>query len=100
VQQGIRTKVFAIAELPPNLLAHNIFSQRTLPFGGGAAAWIAKRWTQDASFGTQDLGNLVEKGALRKTGERMSTRYALAIPEFLLRRVIVTEDEKLAWVDA
>lgn len=52
-------------------------------FEGGLSADNYRRITgASASTTTRDLGDLVAKGALRRTGERRHTRYWLDVPSF------------------
>ena len=65
--------------------------------GGLSAGNYAIIAETSAATATRDLGDLVEQSALRKTGERKSTRYYLAIPEFVPQRATVTENGKVDW---
>lgn len=62
-------------------------------FTGGlsAANYVAITRTSPATA-RRDLGNLVEIGALDRTGERKSTRYHLPIALMLIRAVTIAED--------
>jgi len=81
------------------MVLQRVFQEGIGGFEGGLSAGnytsIAK--TSPATA-TRDLGDLVEKGALRKAGERKGTRYALAIPKFPLQRAVVREDGKVDWL--
>lgn len=69
-----------------------MFQEGVKGFDGGLSAGsYAKISSASAATATRDLGDLVKKGALLKTGERKSTRYTLAVPELLLRQVTVDE---------
>jgi len=77
-------------------VAKRMFQEGIKGFAGGLSAGnYAKIGKTSSATATRDLGDLVEKGAVRRTGERKSTRYFLAIPEFQIERVIVTKDGKL-----
>ena len=52
-------------------------------FEGGLSAGNYQRLTDSAaSSATRDLADLVNKGALRRTGARRHTRYWLDLPSF------------------
>ena len=57
--------------------------------GGLSAANYMSISKASSATATRDLGDLVDKQALRREGERKSTRYYLAIPEILVPRVSI-----------
>jgi Fic family protein len=76
-----------------------MFREGPSGFTGGLSAGnyvsITKASTATA---TRDLSDLVEKNALRRTGEKRSTRYHLAIPAHPIPKVSISEDGEILYL--